>query len=347
MTPLSLHSVPKDKASSGSAGSLAQCRLASTALKRPAPRRGALARASFLTVRPHALYLGLTLHLRPSSHLNSSVTLRWFGAAGIELRSNGSVLVLDPFFTRPPLRSLVVGRPAPDVSLVAEHIRKCDHVLVTHTHYDHVMDVPAIVRNTGATAHVPPNGYPLLRAHGVAAHQIHVIEPGDEFSLGPFAIVVYEAEHFRLPGVESGTMVRNLKPPLRLRDYRMDVCLSFLIRAEGFRVLRGNARSGPHVPADVFCIGAENEAHHYARMLSLARRPVVIPVHWDDFFRPLSRPLRPRFGPPRAGGRFPRRIDLARFRATIEQVAPQAHVVVPEAFQTYDISSLAATALSG
>ena len=271
---------------------------------------------------------------------------RWLGAAGFELQSSGSILTVDPFVTRPPLRNIWFGRPRSRAELVERYVPVCDHVLVTHTHYDHVMDVPAVVRHTGATAYVPPNSRPLLRAHGIATRQIRVIEAGDELDLGAFEVKVYAAEHIRLPGLDPGAMALNLDPPLRLRDYRMDVCLSLLIHAGGLNLLRGSVRSGPEVSADVLFIGAEGSPPQYERLLRCMRSPVIIPVHWDDFFRPLSQPIRPRFGPALGKGLVPRRISLARFQAAVEQAAPLATVVFPEPLRTYDLTRLAATARS-
>jgi L-ascorbate metabolism protein UlaG (beta-lactamase superfamily) len=31
------------------------------------------------------------------------------------------------------------------------HVKRADFILVTHTHYDHVLDVPYIATKTGAT----------------------------------------------------------------------------------------------------------------------------------------------------------------------------------------------------
>jgi len=220
-------------------------------------------------------------------------------------------------------------------------------VLVTHTHYDHVMDVPAVMRHTGATAYVPPNGCSLLRAHGIPSRQIRVIAAGDVLELGPFGVTAYAAEHVRLPGVDAGAVAANLDPPLRLRDYRMDVCLSLLIRAGGLSILRGSTLSGPEIPADVLFVGADGSPSQYERLLRCTSQPVIIPLHWDDFFRPLSQPIRTRLSPARGNGLIPRRISLARFRATVKQVAPSAMVVVPEPFRTYDLCALSAAARLG
>src|SRR5512137_2297982 len=104
--------------------------------------------------------------------------LRWLGVAGIELRLNGQTLAIDPYFTRAPLRRML-ERMHPDRRLVAGQLPRCDYVLVTHPHYDHLADVPEVVRNTGATALGSANACRLLAALGVPAQQVRQIGAGD------------------------------------------------------------------------------------------------------------------------------------------------------------------------
>ena len=98
----------------------------------------------------------------------TSVTLRYLGAAGWEI-SDGSVTVLiDPYVSRingppPPGGAgtpmagdtrLKVGWDdiaASDVNAIDTRICGADFVLVTHTHYDHVLDVPQIALRKHAT----------------------------------------------------------------------------------------------------------------------------------------------------------------------------------------------------
>ena len=69
--------------------------------------------------------------------------MRWLGVAGIELRVIEQILVIDPFVTRPPFRRMWLGRIRSDLVLAATTVPHGDFVLVSHTHWDHVMDVPA------------------------------------------------------------------------------------------------------------------------------------------------------------------------------------------------------------
>jgi L-ascorbate metabolism protein UlaG (beta-lactamase superfamily) len=80
------------------------------------------------------------------------VKFRWLGGAGVELEANGQILAIDPFFTRPPMQALWLSRVSPNRKLVEQYIRKYDYLLISHAHYDHVMDVPIVLEKTGASA---------------------------------------------------------------------------------------------------------------------------------------------------------------------------------------------------
>jgi L-ascorbate metabolism protein UlaG (beta-lactamase superfamily) len=118
--------------------------------------------------------------------LNLMMEFRWLGVAGIELRVEDCVLVIDPFFTRPPFRRLWLGRVRPDQGLIAGKIKQCDFILVSHAHYDHLMDVPEVMRNTGATALGSENACRLLALLGAPAEHIRPIRAGDQFPLGMY-----------------------------------------------------------------------------------------------------------------------------------------------------------------
>jgi L-ascorbate metabolism protein UlaG (beta-lactamase superfamily) len=276
--------------------------------------------------------------------MNCAVSFRWLGVAGLELEARGQVLMVDPFFTRPPAWRLGFGRVEPDHALIAEKVARCDYILVTHAHWDHLMDVPDVAHRTGALVLGSPNTCQLLAACGLPSEQIRKIAVGEDLALGSFSVEVLAAEHARLPGLAPGPLPADLRPPLRLRDYRMDVYFSFAIHAGGWRWLDWcGVRPGPATPAEVLFVPAEEGPAHYEMLLGAVRPRIVVPVHWDDFTRPLTRPIRPFFNMPRWAWPPLQRIDLAHFRDMIERLAPEARVLVPEIFRVYDLHALVQT----
>ena len=66
------------------------------------------------------------------------VTLTWTGHATWLIDTGSGALLVDPFFDE-----------CPTASMKAEDVR-CDAILVTHGHFDHVADLVAIAKRTGA-----------------------------------------------------------------------------------------------------------------------------------------------------------------------------------------------------
>jgi L-ascorbate metabolism protein UlaG (beta-lactamase superfamily) len=266
--------------------------------------------------------------------------LRWLGVGGIELRAGDQVLLIDPYLTRLPLWRMAIGRVRPNRELIAARIPRCDFVLVTHPHVDHLLDVPDVLRNTGAVALGSANTCQLLAARGVPAHQIREVDVGDRFMLGDFEIEVLPSEHPTFWGwlPFSGPLPPGRRPPLRARDYRMDRCFGYLVDADGARLLHC---PGTGAPADVLTVKPLGTRARYKALLRQARPRVVIPVHWDDFGRPLSKPVRPTLAP--SGQAVPplKRIDLAQFERMIKRIAPGTQVLIPDMFRTYDLDELA------
>lgn len=276
-----------------------------------------------------------------------TVRCRWLGVAGVELSVDGQALVIDPYFTRIPFRKMWIGPVLPDRALIAEHIPQCNHILVTHPHFDHLMDVPAAAIQTGATVVGSLNTCRIATVSGVAAELTCLIGAGDRLELGSYRVDVLPARHGKTPvdWIINGPVRSDLKPPLRAFDYRMDACFTFLVETGGIRLLVGSCETlADNIQADVLFVGTValtmEPRRYYAALLDRVRPKIVIPYHWDDMYRPLSMPLRPTFEPP--GWTIPplRRFDLSGFARLIDGIAPGTKVIIPELFRSFDVGEL-------
>lgn len=272
-----------------------------------------------------------------------SLSIRWLGAAGLEFSCDGTVLLVDPFFTRPSVWAMLsLRRVEADGDLAARCAPRAGAILVTHSHYDHLMDVPAIMRRTGAAAYGSPNTCALLALHGVHNSRIRCIQSGDQFAVGPFQVEVLTGRHTATPVDRwiNGPCRSDLSLPLRLVDYRMDAVYSFLIRARsdaGEQTLLVGSSGSPGGQAvgtlflSPFLLRDELQAQ-----LRAVQPRCLIPIHWDDFTRPLSKPMRPSIITAAQGlAGFPpvRRVDLSAFARTAQSLQPGLRVLIPEAFK--------------
>lgn len=261
---------------------------------------------------------------------------RWLGNAGFECRLGATILLIDPFLTRPSPSRIYFGRVTPDRRAIDKHIQTCDHILVSHAHFDHFMDVPDIAKNNLGIVHGSTNTCELAQRLGVPEHQNHFINACDEFDIGDIKVKVITAAHPWIPGYTRGRLDEKLIPPLRLRDYRMDTCLSFLITFQGRRILVwSSTRTEKAEPADMLICRAVSSQRWYEQIIESVQPRLVIPSHWDDMFRPLSEPQQPFFSPPRLALPTIRRIDMRKFELKIKKVNPECKVLVPERFREY------------
>jgi L-ascorbate metabolism protein UlaG (beta-lactamase superfamily) len=263
--------------------------------------------------------------------------------------AKGHTLAHDPFLTRPPLHKVFWGRVEPDRALVERHLPACDDILVTAARWDHFMDVPAVAQRTGARCHGPARVCELLRALGVPAGQIDEIKVGDCLELGPFCVCAKPGAHTPTPldGFLNGPLPVRLEPPLRIREYRMadrtdQLCYWIDVEGASWQLSRQEARSGKSLgePADVLVVMPFETQARLCRLLAHVKPRLVIPYHWDDLFRPLSKPLRRFWMPPRAA--FPplARVDLDRFARRVKAIDPEVKVFVPQVLRVYDFDRL-------
>lgn len=253
-------------------------------------------------------------------------------------------MLVDPYLTRLGFLRQWVGTVHPDRERIRSAVSKCDVVLVTHSHWDHLMDVPEVVGHTGAIAVGSSNTAYLLKLLGVPEKNITTVQPGVHLIVHDFNVRVFEAHHMRAPGFGPGNVRANLRPPLRARDYRMDQFFSFHVEVNGITLATEPGDRPLQMPeTSILLVSPRYQRDQLVEILDRTHPKTVVPCHWDNMYRPLSKPMKPMLKPP-ALSLWPfRRMNLEEFRETIKRIDCSLRVFIPEVMKRYPIQELLAT----
>ena len=247
----------------------------------------------------------------PPATPESPLRVMFLGVATLLIADGESSVLTDGFFSRPGLASVGLRRLAPDRARIDGCLRgagitRLDGVVPVHTHFDHALDSAVVAERTGALLVGGRSAVNVGRGGGLPAEQLREVAAGDEVGLGTFDVTFVESDHCP-PDRYPGEITEPVVPPARADAYRCGEAWSLLVdhRPSGRSLLvQGSAGFVPGAlegcSAEVAYLGVgqlgiQDERYirgywHHTVSAVGARRVVLI--HWDDFFRPLDRPLR-------------------------------------------------------
>lgn len=238
----------------------------------------------------------------------------FLGVSTMVLTDGETVLITDGFFSRPPLRRLL-GKVAPDLESIESCLSRAGvssaaAVLVAHSHYDHAFDSPEVARLTGARLVGSSSTLQIGRGYGLAEERMTEVTAGSPIRFGRFVITMIISEHSPKAHY-PGSIDRPLRPPARISAYKMAECYSMLIdhvdTSGVARRILVHASAGylpemfAGVRADAAFLGIgtlgkqspEFRERYWRETVLATGVKSVIPIHWDDFTMPLSKPLVP------------------------------------------------------
>jgi L-ascorbate metabolism protein UlaG (beta-lactamase superfamily) len=247
----------------------------------------------------------------PPAAPDAPLTVTWAGVTTLLIDDGSSAVMTDGFFSRPRLRDVVFrplspSAPRIDGCLARIGADRLGAVLPVHTHYDHAMDSAVVAERTGAQLVGGASAVQVGRGHGLTEDRLVAVTPGEPISLGAYDITLIEARHCppdRFPGVISSPVV----PPAKVAAFKCGEAWSTLVhhrRSDRRMLIVGSAGFVPGAlsgqRADVVYLGVGQLGLQPERYLvdywtetvrTVGARRVVL-IHWDDFVRPLHRPLR-------------------------------------------------------
>jgi L-ascorbate metabolism protein UlaG (beta-lactamase superfamily) len=257
--------------------------------------------------------------------------IRWLGTASHHVELGGKSILLDPFLSRPSIGNTLLQTLLPNQQELARYIDfPVDAILCGHSHYDHVMDAPALAKQTGALLVGSASTCLWGRAQGLPESQLRVIGPeGGTLTLGNMTAEFIPSRHGKIavgrvpfPGVLAS--VPSL--PARLWDYKMGGAFGILLTSERTSVYHNGsadlidaALEGKRADVLLACLAGRRGTERYLMRLVDALKPsLIVPSHHDAFFFPLSE-----------GVRLLPAIDLDGFLTEARLYAPRAARITP------------------
>jgi L-ascorbate metabolism protein UlaG (beta-lactamase superfamily) len=242
---------------------------------------------------------------------DAPLTVTWLGVSTLLIDDGTSAVMTDGYFSRPSLARVVLGRVAPsqariDGCLFRARVQGLAAVIPVHTHIDHALDCAVVAERTGAQLVGGASAANVGRGGGLPEDRLVVATPGVPLNLGAYEVTLVASRHCppdRFPGVISAPVV----PPVKASAYKCGEAWSTLVhhRPTGRRLLiQGSAGFVPgalrgHRAEVVYLgvgqLGLQPERYlrdYWSEVVGAVGARRVVLIHWDDFFHPLSEPLR-------------------------------------------------------
>jgi L-ascorbate metabolism protein UlaG (beta-lactamase superfamily) len=224
--------------------------------------------------------------------------LKWLGTAGFQVETGNHIFLIDPYLTRNP-------RSKPVQTIQPGDITGAGQIFITHGHFDHLFDVPAIMSKGITQVYCSEIAAASLLREGADGKRIHAVkEEGYSADFGGYKAEAFFSRHvkFDIPLVAKalwrvGTGYNRFSG--MHKNYPEGQVLSWRFTMNGFTMHHfGSGGSTTEelerlaaTPPDLLLVPLQGHtricdiAFEYVRVL---KPRMVIAHHQDDFYPPIS-----------------------------------------------------------
>ena len=240
--------------------------------------------------------------------------ITFFGTTTLLFDDGRDQIFFDAHFTRPSIEKYIAGAYVEtntalcDKLIDLHHIDRLRAIFISHTHHDHVMDAPYVANRCRAVIYGSSSAKNVaMGGGGVPEERTVVFKDGSEYSIGGYTIRIIKSLHSKPNRFNNDLGVPIEKPlvqPASLRDYKEGGSYDFFIQhgekkiliRPSFNYIEGQLDG---IQADVLFLGVaglakadeDMEKACYAETVEKTKARLVIPVHWDNFFASLEKPV--------------------------------------------------------
>lgn len=232
--------------------------------------------------------------------------LQWYGTAALRISDGNTAIAFDPFLGIPKGSR----RPQSVSADIPSELRQVSDVFVTHGHFDHMIQIPALYAEGSAVIHATRTPCATLEKHGMPEERLDVISSGGHYTVGNIAITVMQGRHCVFDkALVVRTALRYFRPGCLRHGLRLLRCnknypengetLFYELECRGHRCqIMGSMGLDPEVTyptgADLLILPYQGKSRPEAYAASLVERlqpKAVLLDHYDDSFPPMTAPI--------------------------------------------------------
>ena len=251
---------------------------------------------------------------------HGALKIVYLGTCSLLFDDGKTQLLIDGFFSRPSFLQVMFSGISADEKAVGAVIEKAGidrlkALFVSHSHFDHSLDAPSIIRRTDAVLYGSSSTLNIGRGGGLPENRMKKFGSGEIYNIGDFKVTVIKSRHtpyITILGVTNAPdplhdeIDAPLIQPARQSAFIEGGTYDFLIEHKNRSILiKGSTNfiEGElnKFSADIIFLGIgllskqnpEFREQYYRETVEAVRAKTVIPVHWDNFMKPLTEPLEP------------------------------------------------------
>lgn len=246
------------------------------------------------------------------------MTITFLGTTTLLFDDGKDQILFDAHLSRPSIMKMLFCKLKTDQKIVDSILKKhpvdrLKGIFISHSHYDHVLDMPYISNKTGAHVYGSESTLNIGRGGDVPEERLHCFIPGQEITIGDFKIKVFASKHSKAAWFNNDIgqkIEKPLRQPATRKDFKEGGSFDFLITNGGKSYLIRpsfnyveNELNG--VNAYIVFLGVaglakaskEVEEKFFHETVEKVKPAFVVPIHWENFMVGLNKPIKkmPRF----------------------------------------------------
>lgn len=249
----------------------------------------------------------------PVKTTNANLKVHYFGVSTLLFDDGENQILIDGFFSRPSLAQVMWNKldsqPALLHKLIQQHqLQRTRAILITHSHYDHTLDLPFLAQQLKHSQIIgSESSLNIARGAAIPESRLSLVNPAQPIQIGKFKITAIPSQHTPATAVNNdlGEQIQQpLSLPARFYEFKEGGSFDYYIQHPEQNILV-KASTGAiskqlqHLQVDTLFLGIAQlskqsvafQQHYLDETVGTLRPRVVIPIHWDNFFQPLARPL--------------------------------------------------------